>query len=100
MIVRVRTADASVEILEPETLNRFHVQSDGALDATVSALGDLGRAAEKPDHVWIQIEGLRQRTLPSVDEGWSGRFDEMIRFAAKHGWVDTDQKYVMAHVES
>lgn len=99
MIVKVNVDGPHVEVLEPDVLNKFHVASDGDTAATVAALGDAGRAADKIDHIWVRIDAVRALVAGQVDEGWGQRFDEMIAFAGQHGWVDEAGTHVMAHVE-
>ena len=99
MIVRVDVEKSEVALEEPEVLDRFHVASSGSLEAIVRALGEHGRAASEADHVYVRIDSLRALAAGHVSAAWESRFDGMIAYATKKGWVDQAGTHVMAHVE-
>lgn len=70
------------------------------LDAAVRAAA-LGRADASGAHVLIDIDRLRAlaRTTATLPD-WDERFDAMIAYARRKGWVTEDGGAVRAHVDA
>ena len=100
MIVDVDIATGSVTLDECDALNRFHVRCAADALAVGRALGDHGRVADKPDHVWVRIESLRELAAGKVDAEWPQRFDAMVAYAKSKGWLDPSGTCLMAHVQA
>lgn len=96
MFVIVSAANA--ELREPADTKALKVVlASGVTPDHASAVlagGGLGRVADH--HAWLSIEALRAAAV--VDGGSSAeRFDAMIAYAEKSGWVDGTE--IRAHIE-
>lgn len=63
-----------------------------------SGLGAL--APGDGTHVLLDVDALRSLARTSATlEDWDGRFDAMIAYAGRQGWLSDDGRSVRAHVE-
>ena len=50
-------------------------------------------------HVWLAVEVLRGLgAADAVGDGWLEDFEQMISFAADHGWTTPTRSHVRAHI--
>lgn len=102
MIILLEQGTCSVS--EADTLTDLRVVT--AIDDP-AALGDAVRAAElgrtepgETGHVFVDIERLRSlaRSGATLDD-WDERFDAMIAYAERKGWLNDSGSAVRAHVD-
>lgn len=87
---------SGVRLEETDDLRRLSVSTE-LPSAEIQAAMDLcGAGAYAGDHCWLTIAILRERG--PGDEQWRREFDEMISYAAAHGWVADG--WVRAHFET
>lgn len=97
MIV-VLSADADPVLTDLDRFDRLHAECSGP--AAEARLGDLGRLHDDGEHVWLDVVAARASGVATSDDPTFGeRFDGMIAFAAKHGWLDEAGTHVRAHIE-
>jgi len=102
MYVEYRVSDRQKALREADDLSSFKVVVAGgaALPAPARAevTARIGTPAE--DEVFVPIADLRGFAAGlGVQPGWYEKFDGMLGYAAKHGWVDDEGKAVRAHIE-
>jgi hypothetical protein len=84
------------QFMDMQNLNQLHVEFRGVADAPAGrALAEAGIGTVEDGHVWLQIGALR-----SAGDGgdWNDRFDAMLRYAQRNGWVDAAGSRVRAHI--
>ncbi|NIY69441.1 hypothetical protein [Streptomyces malaysiensis] len=99
MIVRVTGTDVVIE--GGDDLTRLHVATALAPDAATQVLcrARVGRLADDGT-VLLDLEALRVRASEwDVPDGWGARWQAMIDFAGRKGWLSADGRSVQAHVE-
>lgn len=63
-----------------------------------TALGELD--PDSASHVFVDVERLRALARESATlDDWDRRFDDMIAYAGRKGWLDVESGKVRAHVE-
>ncbi len=98
MIVEL-SQDQPPTLTDADRLDRMHANVRGR-----SEDGEVRRRACVPgpdaDHVWVDIEWLRAAAAVQVDDpGFADRFDGMIAYAGKQGWLNANGRRVRAHIE-
>jgi len=97
MIVEL-SDDGPPKLLEADRLDQLHAVCTGEVSA--ARFDDLCQPGPDPEHVWIDVGSLRDRGLAYVDDPtYPERFDAMIAYAQRKGWLDADGKRVRAHIE-
>lgn len=102
MIIRV--SQTQVVVLEPDNFKAFHIETDGLdIRHTVRALGDCGSkncAYEKGDgaHVWLSKQAVID-WVGDPSDSWLAGFEQMLDFAAQHGWINPEGTHIQAHIE-
>jgi hypothetical protein len=100
MYLQVGPDDGSITLVRPEDCTRLHVQltsvdlslaRESFAASGTGVIADDGTAAVDPG-------ALRRMAAGNVPAGWETRFDEMLDYARRHGWVDGDGR-VQAHIE-
>lgn len=89
----------NVTVEEGDDCTRLHVvveELDEVLVGAVLTRAALGRQGKR-GHVLLDIAALRSRARSGAPD-WATRFDVMIEHANKHGWVNADEKLVVAHI--
>ncbi len=89
----------TVTVEEGDDCTRLHVlveELDEVLAATALTQAGLGRQGEC-GHVLLDIAALRSLSRSGAPD-WEARFDAMIEYATKSGWVSTDEQWVTAHI--
>lgn len=66
--------------MDMQNLNQLHVEFRGVEDG----------------HVWPHIAVLR--SAGDGGTGWNDRFDAMLRYAQRNGWIDAAGSRVRAHI--
>lgn len=90
-----------VSLVEPDDCQRFHLTIHGLSAAMAErALEDthIGRLYEH-DNAWINIVALRQMAEGHVQVGWSERFEAMVAYAKRKGWLSDDMQQLRGHCE-
>jgi len=96
MIVVV-TADASIQLDDPDTFTELAVDAVGLTREDVDAVAvSAGAGIVEADHFWIDIDFLRD--LGRGTAVWNGAFDSMVDYARSKGWTDTSGTRVRAHI--
>ena len=96
MVIRIDRA--GVRLLDPDDFGQFKVT---ALDRSVVATGvpAFGRAGDDEDHVFVEPDALRALAgARASDPVWAASFEQMVAFAATHGWISEDGA-IRAHLE-
>lgn len=97
--MRVLITDAGVQVEEPNDFGSLALVTRVPLDTTVATLQSSGLAPGIEDgHAWLSITVLK-RAAATGDDGWAGRFDQMIDAVRPYGWVSEDGRHVRAHLE-
>ncbi|GAA4658684.1 hypothetical protein [Amycolatopsis dongchuanensis] len=100
MIVRLTRTDALVA--EADDCARLHVGTTLApdeVDAALRATG-TGRLAEDGNAL-LDLRTLHARARSAAASAdWADRWEAMIAYARKKGWITADGTAVQAHVEA
>lgn len=94
-----QTALARLE--EPDDCTRFHVTirslSENQVGKVLSdeQLGEL----EDPAAAWIRISVLRNLAAGRVAPGWHDRFEKMLSYAERKGWLSHNRESVRGHCQ-
>lgn len=95
------TAEA-VEIREADDLTRLSVRAPGLTEAdAATCLARSGAGTvDETGHMFLNLAHLR-RIAEASDTGpdWPNRWERMIDYARKNGWLTTDNQSVQAHLE-
>ncbi len=85
-----------------DRFDRLHAECSGPVAAArLGELCRLGDADDRGAHVWLDAAAARTAgSAASGDPSFGERFDAMIGFAAKQGWLDAAGTHVRAHVEA
>jgi hypothetical protein len=99
MIVTV-DGEGAVALAEPDVFDRFHVAAPGlSVDGVLGVLGSDAKPAEE-GHLWLSIERLHRLGETHGSGDWRKGCDGMLRYAASKGWIDADERFVLAHIEA
>jgi hypothetical protein len=95
-----RIAADRAELVEPENVKAFSVQSDLTGPELVVAVEKAGIGSVLPDgeHVMVEVSAIR-RLAGAVPAGWEDDLAGMLAYAEKKGWTSEDGSAVRAHVE-
>jgi hypothetical protein len=66
-----------------------------ALDAALHEIGSL----VSEDDVLVRPDALKRLAGPGVSPGWILNFENMLRQAGTHGWIDEATGWIKVHVE-
>lgn len=90
--------DQPPRLVEADRLDQLHAVCSGAAGAAqYDALCQPGPDSE---HVWVDVAALRERGIAEVeDPTYPERFDAMIAYATRKGWLDAEGTRVRAHIE-
>jgi hypothetical protein len=90
--------DQPPRLVEADRLDQLHAVCSGAAGATqYDALCQPGPDSE---HVWVDVARLREEGIAQVDDPtYAERFEAMIGYAERKGWLDADGARVRAHIE-
>ncbi|MCR2824069.1 hypothetical protein [Microbacterium sp. zg.Y909] len=91
--------DADVRIEDPGNLTELAVVSDLPAEEIATALraADLGDTAG--DHAWLRCAALEEQGALLVDDPqWRQRFQGMLDYARRKGWMDDRGEAVRAHI--
>lgn len=86
-----RDVFTSLHIQQPSTLGLR------AMERSMADQHVGGLAPTLEDHAWLSIEWLRSH---SAGETWNQKFDDMLSYAVKRGWLTGDGQGVLVHIES
>jgi hypothetical protein len=93
--------EAAGTLEEPDDCTRFHIAIDGlSEDAARQALAreEVG-ALEGYEAAWIKIAALRRLADGRVQSDWPDRFESMLQYAERKGWLSPDGLSVRGHCE-
>ena len=93
--------EAVITLEEPDDCARFHVAIHRlSEDAARQALAreDVG-TLENSEVAWIEIASLRRLAGGRVQPDWPERFEGMLRYAERKGWLSSDNSSVRGHCE-
>lgn len=107
MMVRIvpaagRQDGPSLVVEQPDDCTRLAVLSPSDAAAAGAALRHLaaGEPAEA-GHVWLEVAALREHARPDpAAADWDERFNGMLAYAGRAGWLNPDGTAVKAHVVS
>jgi hypothetical protein len=92
------TEDQPPRLVEADRLDQLQAVCSG--DTGAVRYDQLCQPGPDPDHVWIDVARLREEGTTQTDDPTYGeRFDAMIAYAARKGWLDADGTRVRAHIE-
>lgn len=89
----------TVTLEEPDDCMRFHVEIQGLSEDRVGqalAQEDVGSLASSA-LAWIKIEALRRLAQGRVQPDWAMRFEGMVHYAERKGWLSDDKTSVSGH---
>jgi hypothetical protein len=101
VFVYVEVTSAGVEIGEPDDCTALDVRLSGAGTAVLeTALPATGIGTwDGGEHVELDLAELRRRAgLGQVGADWPQRWDAMVGYAGRKGWLSADGRTVRAHV--
>ncbi len=100
MILQIDTAAGTIELVDPDDTERFHVEAPaGASDADIDeVIANNGAGRLVGDNAWISVEKLRGWAEGRTGDGWAMQFQMMLNKAGERGWMNDDRTYVMAHI--
>ena len=85
------------QFMDMQNLNQLHVEFRGVEDAPAGQVLEEGGIGTVEDgHAWLHIRALRSAGDGSGE--WNDRFDAMLRYAERNGWVDAAGSRVRAHI--
>jgi len=97
VLVAPGSAGTRPQFMDMQNLNQLHVEFRGVEDAPAGqALADGGIGTVEDGHAWLRISALRSAGDGSGE--WNDRFDAMLRYAQRNGWVDAAGSRVRAHI--
>lgn len=98
MIVRVRAGAASVE--DADDCARLHVESTLDREAVARALAETGTGTLTADgDVLLDLGALHDRARAAATAAdWEDRWQAMVGYAARKGWLSADGHGVQAHL--
>jgi hypothetical protein len=97
VLVASDSGAARPQFMDMQNLNQLHAEFRGVEDAPAGqSLEEAGIGAIEDGHVWLQIAALRAAGDSGGD--WNDRFDAMLRYAQRNGWVDAAGSRVRAHI--
>ncbi|QJY47570.1 hypothetical protein [Pseudonocardia broussonetiae] len=94
------TAQGAV-VVDADDCTRLHLETSLTGPALRAALRDTGTGEVAPDGaVWLDLAVLRSRAqLAATAEDWPARWDKMVGYAEKSGWLSVDGRSVKVHIE-
>jgi hypothetical protein len=85
-------------LVEADRLDQLHALYSGEPGA--ARFDELCMPGPDAEHVWIDVARLRDAASAQSDDPTYGeRFDAMIAYAQRKGWLDADGSRVRAHIE-
>ena len=98
-MIIVVSPDTTVSLEQADDCGKFHLEARGVDAAGVSAaLAAAGAGRLAGDDAFIERGAVERLAEGQVGADWAERFDGMLAYAAKKGWLD-DAGAVQAHVE-
>ena len=99
MVVTLAVDGAVVADADDCTRLNLATVLDGA--ALRAALRDTGTGEVAPDGaVWLDLAVLRSRAqLTATVDDWGRRWDGMVAYAERAGWLSVDGRSVRVHIE-
>jgi hypothetical protein len=99
VLVSRAAGGAGLSLEEANDCGRFHVEGRGvAQDDVASTLRATGAGVLDGDHALIDLAVVRRLAAGRVTAGWDERFEQMVAYAARNGWVAPDGR-IQAHIE-
>jgi hypothetical protein len=97
VLVAPNSGGTRPQFMDMQNLNQLHVEFRGVEDTPAGqALEAGGIGTVDGGHVWLHISALRSAGDGRGD--WNDRFDAMLRYAQRNGWVDAAGSRVRAHI--
>lgn len=97
VLVTPASGTARPQFMDMQNLNQLHAEFRGVEDAPAGqSLEEAGIGTIEDGHVWLRIAALRAAGDSGGD--WNDRFDAMLRYAQRNGWVDAAGSRVRAHI--
>ncbi|HTR94594.1 MAG TPA: hypothetical protein VMI73_22920 [Trebonia sp.] len=97
VLVAPDSGAARPQFMDMQNLNQLHAEFRGVEDAPAGrSLEEAGIGTIEDGHVWLHIAALREAGDGGGD--WNDRFDAMLRYAQRNGWVDAAGSRVRAHI--
>jgi hypothetical protein len=95
--------DRAVELIDPTDLTRFHATCPSTLNETdlraVLTREGVGDIVSGDDaHLLVRVDALRRLAAGRVEPDWDTKFDGMLGYAKRKGWLSDDGTSVQAHL--
>ncbi len=101
--VDARSSGTPVQLHDSDDLDRFHVVAPFCTTAELSAALGRARAGDctdaKRNHCWIEVSFIVDAADRCTDELWNRRFEGLLQYAGKRGWLDPGGTRLLAHVD-
>jgi hypothetical protein len=99
-----RISSQSVELIEPDDVTSFHAVCPAGLGygalAEIVQKEDLGEILPAGGHLMVPLGTVRRMAAGRVGPDWEQKFDAMVAYAARKGWLSEDGTKVRAHLEA
>jgi hypothetical protein len=90
--------DQPPRLVDADRLDQLHAVLNG--EPGDARFDELCQPGPDDDHVWIDVSRLRADGIAQVDDPtYAERFDAMIAYAQRKGWLEADGTRVRAHLE-
>jgi hypothetical protein len=92
---------ALARLEEPDDCTRFHVAIRDLSEKQVQQLLQKENLGEFADYntAWVQLTAIRKLAEGRIAPDWSDRFEKMLDYARRKGWLSQDGTLVSGHCE-
>ncbi|MFF3569295.1 hypothetical protein ACFYXQ_16110 [Nocardia jiangxiensis] len=96
----VRITDDVVDLEQADDLTDLRVVTRLDADGIVRILQESGVGYLHEGSVMLRVRLLHDRAgVEQADPAWESRWDQMIEYAGRKGWLSADGCFVQAHID-
>lgn len=101
MYLKLDTGANTIELVDPDNCEVFHVEVAGSMEPADVDEVIAGNAAGRlvGDSAYISVDKIRAWAEGRTGDDWPTRFQVMLDNAGRNGWMNDDRTYVMAHLK-
>jgi hypothetical protein len=99
--IDMTTSPATISLVAPDEFDRFAITVDGdpTPEQLATALEEVGRPADDPQHAFVDAAALIRLAGPLGESPeWREKLEGMTQYARSHGWTDAEDR-IRAHIE-